>query len=335
MALIRTILHPTDFSESSRSASQTACTLARANQASLVGLHLMMSSVSKVLEEPPPDPLRPAESRKSSSFPWPQPSEPGIRVEHRLAEGDPAEETLRLAEVLPCDLIVMGSHGRTGLARLLTGSVAEEVLRKAACPVLVVKTPLGAASAADAETTANPGDVIDVRPLGAALSCARTRRLIRTSGVEIVRLIVRAGQDIPSHSNRGELVVQCVEGFLTGDGPRPEFADRYGAAEMPTDSDLARTEQNVRDSEATLWFGETTTDGAQATVGACQRLGKPCLPVYPSAGFTPAHVVTWIAENRIRTLNVAGNRETDEPGIGDRVQRFLGEVLQQLGHERV
>ena len=68
-------------------------------------------------------------------------------------------------------------------------------------------------------------------------------------------------------------------GFLTEDGPHPEFAEQYGAAEMPTESDLARTEQNVRDSDATLWFGETTTADAQATVGACQRLGKPCLPV--------------------------------------------------------
>jgi hypothetical protein len=123
------------------------------------------------------------------------------------------------------------------------------------------------------------------------------------------------------------------KGFLTADGPRPEFAVRYGAAEMLTDSDLARTEQNVQDSEATLWFGATTTACAQATVGACQRLGKPCLPVYPGAAFEPAHVATWITENRIRTLNVAGNSEREEPGIGDRVEQFLGEVLRQVGHQ--
>ena len=124
------------------------------------------------------------------------------------------------------------------------------------------------------------------------------------------------------------------QGFLTEDGPRPEFADEYGAAEMPTDGGLTPTEQNVQDSDATLWFGETTTSAAQATVGACQRFGKPCMPVYPGASFEPAHVATWIAENQIKTLNVAGNREGEEPGIGDRVERFLGEVLQQLGHQR-
>ena len=111
-----------------------------------------------------------------------------------------------------------------------------------------------------------------------------------------------------------------AQGFLTEDGPRPEFAEQYGAAELPTDSEPARTEQNVQDSDATLWFGETTTAGAQATVGACLGFGKPCMPVYPGASFEPSHVATWIAENQIRTLNVAGNREGEEPGIGDRVQ---------------
>ena len=120
-------------------------------------------------------------------------------------------------------------------------------------------------------------------------------------------------------------------GFRTEDGPRPEFAGRYGAAELPTDSD---PERNVQDSDATLWFGETTTSGAQRTVRACQKFGKACMPVYPDASFEPSHVASWIAENRIGTLNVAGNSEGEEPGIGERVERFLAQVLQQLGHER-
>jgi hypothetical protein len=123
------------------------------------------------------------------------------------------------------------------------------------------------------------------------------------------------------------------KGFLTEDGPHPEFAEGYGAVEMPTDSYPARTEQNVQDSDATLWFGDTTTSSAQATVGACQRLGKPCMLVYPGASFEPSHVATWISKNQIRTLNVAGNPERDESGIGDRVEQFLGQVLQQLGCE--
>jgi nucleotide-binding universal stress UspA family protein/quercetin dioxygenase-like cupin family protein len=213
MAGIQTILHPTDFSESSRYAFQTACALARDYHANLVVLHVMMPSVSPLLDEPPPDPLRSAESQRSlAPHPWPQQSDPQIRVEHRLAEGDPAEEILRLAEALHSDLVVMGTHGRTGLGRFLTGSVAEEVLRKAGRPVMVVKTPLGAAPDAEVETTANPGDMIDVRPLGAALAAAHTRTLVHTAAVEVVRLIVRAGQELPQHNAKGDLIVHCLEG---------------------------------------------------------------------------------------------------------------------------
>jgi hypothetical protein len=123
-------------------------------------------------------------------------------------------------------------------------------------------------------------------------------------------------------------------GYQAEDGAHPEFAGEFGATELPAGDNPARNERNVRDSDATLWFGETTTAGAQETVEASLRSGKPCLTVYPGADFQPTHVATWIRDNQVRTLNVAGNRETDEPGIADRAERFLGEVLLQLGHER-
>ena len=56
--------------------------------------------------------------------------------------GSPAAQILKLAEQERIDLIVMGSHGRTGLSKLLMGSVAEGVMRKAKCPVLIVKLPV-------------------------------------------------------------------------------------------------------------------------------------------------------------------------------------------------
>jgi nucleotide-binding universal stress UspA family protein/quercetin dioxygenase-like cupin family protein len=213
MSGIEKILHPTDFSENSRYAFQTACALARDNHATLLVLYVMMPSVSPLMQAALPDPLRSAESQESlAQLPWPQPSDPLIRVEHRLAEGDPAEEILCLTEAVHCDLIVMGTHGRTGLGRFLTGSVAEEVLRKAVCPVLVVKAPLPTTPRAELEATANPGDPIDVRPLGTSLVSAHTRRLVRTATVEVVRVIVRAGQDIPQHTSKGEIIVHCLEG---------------------------------------------------------------------------------------------------------------------------
>jgi len=62
-------------------------------------------------------------------------------VKHVFLEGDPAEEIIHYAVAADIDLIVMGTHGRTGLDRLLMGSVAEKVLRGAPCSVLVAKLP--------------------------------------------------------------------------------------------------------------------------------------------------------------------------------------------------
>src|SRR5947207_2267331 len=69
---------------------------------------------------------------------------PGLRVrpERLLKEGDPATAILAAAEETGCDLIVMGTHGWKGEVRKLMGSVAEEVMQKAPCPVVAVKVPL-------------------------------------------------------------------------------------------------------------------------------------------------------------------------------------------------
>lgn len=63
----------------------------------------------------------------------------GVACTTRLLRGDPAKEILRTAEEECAAMIVMGTHGRTGLARMLMGSVAEQVVRRADCSVLVVK----------------------------------------------------------------------------------------------------------------------------------------------------------------------------------------------------
>jgi nucleotide-binding universal stress UspA family protein len=67
-----------------------------------------------------------------------------VRVEHRLGGGEAAAEILRVARESGADLIVMGTQGRTGLSRVLIGSVAEDVLRKAPCQVLTIKQPAAA-----------------------------------------------------------------------------------------------------------------------------------------------------------------------------------------------
>jgi nucleotide-binding universal stress UspA family protein/quercetin dioxygenase-like cupin family protein len=214
MSVIQTILHPTDFSENSRPAFQMACSLARENDATLVLLHVIPPSSAPLLTELPANPLQPAESQESlrGRFTWPAPPDARIRIDHRVAEGDSAAEILYLARSLPCQLIVLGTHGRTGLGRLLMGSVAEEVLRQAPCPVLVVKVPLPETPPTLRQTPAKPGEVVDIRPLGVPLASTSTTTLIRAEQLEVRRLIVPTGKEIAEHRTKGAIVVQCLEG---------------------------------------------------------------------------------------------------------------------------
>ncbi len=150
MLPVRTILHPTDFSEPADSAYQVARLIARECGARLIalhvaGLHIDVSpavctewGVPFVL---PGDYLGYHSSlrgRLQAKFE----SDPRVHVETRLEDGDAAEEILRTAEDVACDLIVMGTHGRSGLGRLIMGSVAEAVVRQARCPVLTLRSPI-------------------------------------------------------------------------------------------------------------------------------------------------------------------------------------------------
>jgi nucleotide-binding universal stress UspA family protein len=140
MTTIRRILHPTDFSERSECAFRVACALARDYGAPLLVLHVCSPFViygSSVAVEVTPSHLDACLARLRQM----ETHDPRVRIEHRLVEGDAGTEILRVARENGCDLIVMGTHGRTGLGRLLMGSVAEEVVRKAPCSVLTVKTP--------------------------------------------------------------------------------------------------------------------------------------------------------------------------------------------------
>jgi nucleotide-binding universal stress UspA family protein len=70
-----------------------------------------------------------------------RPTEPDVGFAQRLLCGKPADEIVRCAEEEGVDMIVMGTHGRRGLSRLLMGSVSEAVVRRAPCPVLTIKLP--------------------------------------------------------------------------------------------------------------------------------------------------------------------------------------------------
>jgi nucleotide-binding universal stress UspA family protein len=163
MPPIRTILYTTDFSPLSEHARQIACALARDYGARLLVLHVVTPRVATLgggTESTRPGAYQEhigelVRRLDAEGFP------PGM--ETQVSAGDPATEILRLARDSKCDLIVMGTHGRTGLGRLLLGSVAEEVIRKATCPVLVVKVPIpdtqstAEAKPAEAARGAEPG----------------------------------------------------------------------------------------------------------------------------------------------------------------------------------
>jgi hypothetical protein len=104
---------------------------------------------------------------------------------------------------------------------------------------------------------------------------------------------------------------------------------------MPTESYPERTSQNVRDSEATLWFGTTDSPGAKATLDTCLHHMRPFQRLTPGCSLTSANIALWLTVRGVKVLNIAGNRESVNPRIGERVERFLAAVLRRLGHERV
>jgi nucleotide-binding universal stress UspA family protein len=143
MLAVHTILYPTDFSETAQHAFGVACALARDCGAGVVVLHVLPRPLGEERMQArhhPEDYFGPA---WRSLHLMHDPDEQ-VRVEHRLEEGDAASMILEVADEVQAGLIVMGTHGRSGLGRLLLGSVAEQVLRNALCPVLTVKQPVGA-----------------------------------------------------------------------------------------------------------------------------------------------------------------------------------------------
>lgn len=118
-------------------------------------------------------------------------------------------------------------------------------------------------------------------------------------------------------------------GFLTEDGPRPEFAELYGAKEHHASTYPPRTDASVRQSTALLWFGNPHSAGGKLTLGLCRENAVPhYIVIYPS--HPKDEIPGWIADQFIaehRILMVAGNRESSSPGIGAWVEAYLAEVF--------
>jgi nucleotide-binding universal stress UspA family protein len=150
MTHIKNILCPTDFSRFAQAALPIACSLARDYGATLILLHVRPSPVAVVGEFGmmiPPEPLEPQATLQAKMRQCVPASFTGT-VECQVQDGDAAEAILKTAQQRSCDLIVLATHGRSGLRRMLVGSVAEAILRKAPCPVLTVKPTVSEPSAA-------------------------------------------------------------------------------------------------------------------------------------------------------------------------------------------
>lgn len=137
----RLILCPTDFSPPAVAAFDLACELARDHRCRVTVLHVPLPPLTQdqLAESRRPgfrDDLRAELDRLRSP-------DPAVTVTHLILEGDPAGVIVDVAREHGCDLIVMGTHGRSGLGRLVLGSVAEHVIRHAPCPVLTTKAPVG------------------------------------------------------------------------------------------------------------------------------------------------------------------------------------------------
>lgn len=134
------ILCPVDFSAFSDSAVGYASTLAQEAGAKLYLVHVDESQVpydagyAGYIPQLDPEAIK----EKLAEV---QPTLAGIETEHVMLSGRAADALVDFANDHDIDLIVMGTHGRTGVARLVMGSIAEAVVRHAACPVLTVKLP--------------------------------------------------------------------------------------------------------------------------------------------------------------------------------------------------
>jgi nucleotide-binding universal stress UspA family protein len=146
MKKIRRIMHPTDFSGASSAAFWRAVDMAKANTAELLLVHVITSVVPimtdgyvspRVYEDL--EAAARADGQKQMDKLVRKARQAGARVKGLLLEGVPHERIAQAARSKKADMVVMGTHGRTGFAKLVLGSVASRVLTVAPCPVLTVR----------------------------------------------------------------------------------------------------------------------------------------------------------------------------------------------------
>lgn len=144
--MIRRVLHPSDFSKASGAAFKKAVEMAKADRAELMVVHVV-NPIVPVVGEGYVSPKM-YEDVAESTRAWAQKQldkllakakQAGARAKGFVLEGVAHEQIVRFAKSKRVDLVVLGTHGRSGLAKLFLGSVAGRVVASATCPVLTVR----------------------------------------------------------------------------------------------------------------------------------------------------------------------------------------------------
>ena len=146
MIRIQRILVPTDFSEFSKHSIRYGCELARKFEAELHLLNVVEDIYPIIPEPGTPVPingeylagLKESSERAIQRIPGDELAQ-GLTIKREVLSGTPFLEIIRYARKHEIDLIVLGTHGRSGLVHALMGSVAEKIVRKSPCPVLTVR----------------------------------------------------------------------------------------------------------------------------------------------------------------------------------------------------
>lgn len=146
MMRFRRIVHPSDFSAASRPAFTRAVDLAKRNRGALTLVHVMAPVVPLTGDGYVSPRVWQDVERTARAYAWKQldkliaaAKKSGVRAKGVLREGVAADAIVRAAKGGRADVIVMGTHGRGGLAKLFLGSVAERVVATASCPVMTVR----------------------------------------------------------------------------------------------------------------------------------------------------------------------------------------------------
>ena len=146
MSRLRRILHPSDFSPASRASFAHATSMATAERAELLLVYVLTPQVAMVgdgyISPQVYDDMEAAAKKygqKRLDVLAVKARRSGVRAKTVLLHGVADQQIIRAARSKKADLIVMGTHGRTGLARLFLGSVASRVVAGASCPVLTVR----------------------------------------------------------------------------------------------------------------------------------------------------------------------------------------------------